>query len=190
MTEELSHSKSEFQQTNSPDISKVVSAHPAKQNRKLLLQYKKSQNRWLVSGLAISGILFLLLIIGLVVIQSGTLEQTALQADIDSYMKYMAAKDVEHAYASAPKMSLSNIKRSLTDSYVLYEGYQSLSILSSTNIQIPDSPNVVTTISGIITYQNGVQRNFSCPIEKENEKWYIIGIFIDRDPITTPTNNK
>jgi hypothetical protein len=198
MTDELPQSKPESQQGNSPVLPTAVSPHPSKSNKKL----------WILLGVAIS-ILCCISIICIAVIEpllfnasmmgvdkastEMAIEKAPIESIIDSYMEYMAAKDAERAYAlisprAQQEIKISKIQELLKNNYVLFEGYQSLSIYSVNvgafvNINPNARQGIITSVSGIITYENDIQRTFSGTVEKVNGEWQIADVYITLPPI-------
>lgn len=50
----------------------------------------------------------------------------------------------------------------------------------------PDAPQgVIASATGLITYQDNIQRTFQCTLEKVDEKWKIDAVYITLEPNTT-----
>ena len=159
MTDELPQSAPETQQENLPVSSNIVSPHPSKSNKK----------NWILSGIATS-ILCCFSIICFMVVKLGIFipnmvgvdkfatefatEKEPIESVLHSYMKYMVAKDAESAYAlispqAQKQIKISKIQDILSNNYVLFEGYQSLSVYSiNTGAFVNTNPDAS---QGIIT---------------------------------------
>jgi hypothetical protein len=125
-----------------------------------------------------------------------TAEQTAMTPVLDQFMRAMVARDVTAAYAlfsaraqrQTPIADLTALDTGAN--YVLFEGYQSLTI-DSTNITnsvntSPDQPQgQVATISGTITYANTITGSFRATLEKEAGTWRLDAINITVPPSKT-----
>lgn len=116
-------------------------------------------------------------------------EKAPVRSVLDTFMNYMVANDVENAYALfSPRVrrqfSISKIQE-LTEgnNYVLFDGYQYLSIQNLTigatvNIN-PDVPQgTVATATGMIMYKGGIQGTFNATLEKVDNKWQLDNINI------------
>jgi hypothetical protein len=120
-------------------------------------------------------------------------EKAGVESVLDSFMKNMAARDAESAYAlfsprAQRQFSISKIQQELDDNnFVLFDGYQGLFVLTI-NINPaansdPDKPQgIVADVTGIITYKSGVQGDFNATLEKVNNKWKIYGMNVILKP--------
>jgi hypothetical protein len=189
MTDELQQSSTEHQQENTPVSSDVISSLPQKSNK----------NLWVIVGIAIAVLcccsIICIVAIGLGVVGGSKVaaEKAPIESVLDSYMKYMAAKDFESAYAlfsprAQRQFPISKIKELLDgNNYMVFEGYQSLSVnnlnisaAANTNPNIPQG--TVAKVTGTVTYEGGIQGTFNGTLEKVNEKWQIDGIFVNVPP--------
>lgn len=186
MTDNLPQPLLQSQPENPPVTSDVISP-PAKKSKK---------NLWIILGVAL-GALCLGSIICVAVIALGAgkvaVEKAPIEAILDSYMKYMVAKDTESAYAlfsprAQRQFPTSKIQELIEgNNYIIFEGYQSLSV-QSLNISVaaytnPDVPQgTVAKVTGIIAYENGIQGTFNGTLEKVEGKWQLDGIFVSVPP--------
>lgn len=120
-------------------------------------------------------------------------EKAPIESVLDSYMRYMADKDAEGAYALfAPRaqrqIPISDVQEMLEgNNYVLFEGYQSLSV-SSLNISAvtnsnPDVPQgTVAKVAGSITYEGEIQGTFNAVLEKVGEAWRVDSLHVSVPP--------
>ncbi len=188
MTEELEQPTPEPlpQQQNSPVSSEAILVQPNKSNKKV----------WLIISIVIST-LCICSIICLAVFGLGggevAREEEFIKAVLDSYMKHMVSKDVESAYAlfsprAQRQIPISELQDLIEgNNYVVFEGYQSLSIQSltittgaNTNPDIPQGK--VATVTGLITYDDNFEGSFNGTLEKVNNNWEIDGMFITVPP--------
>ena len=160
-------------------------------------QPKKSKKMLLIILGIIAGVLCLGSIICVAVVALGTskvaVEKTPVEAVLDSYMKYMAAKDFEKAYdlfspRAQRQFPISEIQELIEgNNYIVFEGYRSLSV-KNLNISVaantnPDLPQgTVAKVTGTITYENGIEGTFNGTLEKVDGKWQIDGIFVNVPP--------
>ena len=122
-------------------------------------------------------------------------ETAPIESVLDSYMKYMLEKDTENAYAlfsprAQRQIKISKLQELLDNNYVLFENYESLKVYSfRTGVHVninPDAPQgVIASATGLITYQDNIQRTFQCTLEKVDEKWKIDAVYITLEPNTT-----
>ncbi|KAA3646639.1 MAG: hypothetical protein DWQ07_10550 [Chloroflexi bacterium] len=112
---------------------------------------------------------------------------------LDKFMVLMEAKDIDAAYdlfstraqGNFPFAELENMG---TDAnVVLFDGYQSLEILSfniiqsaNTNKALPQG--TVANVNGIVTYANGIQGSITATLEKEDNVWRLHAINITAPP--------
>ncbi len=116
-------------------------------------------------------------------------ERAPVEAVLDRYMRYMAAKDAESAYAlfsprAQRQIPISKLHEMLEGkNYVVFEGYRSLSIeqinismVANTNPDVPQG--LVANVKGVILYADGFQGSFEATLEKVDGEWMIDGIFV------------
>lgn len=155
---------------------------------------KKSANKiwvWVVivlgvfcvccAGLCIAGFALL--------VRSDIVERGPVSSVLDSYMKFMDAKDVASAYAlfsphSQSQFPISNLQALVEgNNYLVFEGYQGLSFTSFvisfgiyTNTNQPQGE--YAKVAGTISYQGGFQGMFNGTLEKVGGKWklYVISV--------------
>ncbi len=153
-----------------------------------LLPEKSNGRRRLIVGAVISVLaIFAAICAGSVLLGIGkvVVEIPQVEAQLDIYMKYMAAKDLENAYALFSPNAQSQVPpRQLKDlitgnNYALFEGYKSLSvqnlkIITTGNIYHPALPKDITAnANGVILYEDGFQGTFDGTLEKVDGQWYI-----------------
>jgi len=123
-------------------------------------------------------------------------EQAAITPVLDQFMQVMVARDSHRAYAlfstrAQRQTALADLTQLYTGpNYVLFDGYQSLTI-ESTNITSavntnPDVPQgLVVTVTGTITYTGQVTGSFRATLEKEAGIWRLDAINITVPPSKT-----
>ena len=164
-------------------------------------QPKKSNKKlWLVAALAI-GALCLASIVCVAVAALGVgkvaLEKAPVQSVLDSYMQFMVEKDFESAYTlfssrAQRQVPISKLQEMTEgNNYILFEGYESLSVqnlnisaAANTNQDAPQG--TVAKVTGIISYEGGIQGGFNGTLEKEDGQWRIDGIFVTVPPNKFP----
>jgi hypothetical protein len=186
MTDELQQPLPQPQPENPPVTPDVISPQPN----------KSKKNPWIILGVAL-GILCLGSITCITVFALGVgkavVEKAPVESTLDSYMKYMAAKDTESAYAlfsprAQRQVPISKVQEMIEgNNYILFEGYQSLSVqtlnISAAVNTNPDLPQgTVAKVNGTVTYENGFQGTFNGVLEKVHGKWQIHGIFVSVPP--------
>jgi formylglycine-generating enzyme required for sulfatase activity len=178
MTDEFQQLTPESQLQNLPGAPGVVSPQPRRSMRKL----------WRILGV-VAGILLLFAIADVFILRTVTAEKAPVGFVLDSYMKSMAAKDVDSAYAlfsaraqrQIPISQLQDLIEGNTS--VVFEGYQSLAVQNlkvsrATNAD-PDVPQgTVAEVDGAVTYEDGTQGTFNGVLEKVDGKWQIDGIHV------------
>jgi hypothetical protein len=189
MVDELQQPLPESESTNPPVTPDIIT-----------LQHKKSnKNLWLILG--ILGIVvaviclcsILCVVLGATSLGKGIAEGAPIESVLDSYMKYMEAKDVESAYALfSPRVQrqipTSTIQElTVGNNYVLFEGYQSLSVQTISIGAVvnanPDIPQgTVAKVSGTISYEGDFQGTFNGTLEKVDGKWQIDDISVTVPP--------
>jgi hypothetical protein len=157
---------------------------------------KTSKNLWIIA-IVTFGVLCLCSVICISVVVFGALKVNAEKAPIgvilDTFMKDMVANDAESAYALfSPRMKrqipISKIQEMLEgNNYVLFEGYQSLSVqnlninaVANTNPDVPQG--TVAKVTGLIEYEGGMQGTFNATLEKVDGKWQVDGMYITVPP--------
>lgn len=101
---------------------------------------------------------------------------------IDAYMRAMADRDAEKAYAlfssrAQRQMSISEIKEGMEGAnYVLFDGYVGaevqtlyISVTANTNPDVPQGR--VARTGGIVKYQDGYSGSFQAILEQEGGVW-------------------
>jgi hypothetical protein len=156
---------------------------------------KSNKNLWVIAGIVI-GVLCLCSILCLVLVGTGVgkviVERAPVNAVLDAFMKDMAAKDVESAYAlfspqAQRQIPISKVKEMIEgNNYILFEGYQSLSLgnlnLSAAANTNPDAPQgTLAKVTGTILYEGDIQGRFDSILEKVNGKW-----MLDQINVTVP----
>ncbi len=187
---ELPKTMTEPQQDNTPIMSDALSPRRKKTNR----------NFWLIFSVA-TIVICCCSIICLILFVFGQGDNTNLASEnepvqpiLDSYMKSMVLRDTESAYAlfsprAQKQFTISNLQELREgDSYMTFEGYQNLTVIQLRIYEIPetdpDSPQgIVATATGLITYEDGAQRDFKSVLEKVEGKWKIDNIYISLLPI-------
>ena len=149
----------------------------------ILQPSKKSNKKWLVI------LVILISCVGVGVILDLVLQQKKPpEAVLDSFMKYMSAKDYERAYAlfspdGKIQTQLSTLK-DLTegDNYSMIEGYQKLYMQSIETVG--DLQGTVAYVSGVINFQNNTQRTFTAKLEEVDGVWKIYSYSMNGTPGT------
>jgi hypothetical protein len=176
----------ESQPENPPNTPIIISSPPRKSRRKI----------WLIGGIVCGTLcLFSIICFAIFALIKGNVndEKAPVESVIDSYMKFMSARDFENAYALfSPRahrtVPISKIQELVEgNNYLIFEGYQSLSIrnlgISTVAITNPDLPQgTVANVTGTITYEDGIQGSFNCILEKVDEKWQIDGVYVTVPP--------
>jgi hypothetical protein len=160
-------------------------------------QSKRSNKKyWVISGIAL-GVLCLCSVLCITLVALGAnkikSEEAPVISVIDSYMRFMVARDADSAYALfSPRMRrqfpISKAEELLEgNNYFVFEGYRSLN-LNNLNISKdlntnPDLPQgTVARVTGTITYEGGIQGTFTATLEKVDGKWLIYSINNDIPP--------
>lgn len=153
----------------------------------------KKPKRWLRIILGAAIIFVVCACVGVVIFGKILQERGPVESVLDAFMKYMATKDHDRAYAllspRAQKQYPLSSLQGLTEgnNYVLYEGYKSLSI-ASINISLKIEPDenqpqgTVAEVSGTVTYEDDIQGTYSAVLEKIADIWKIYGIFVTVPP--------
>lgn len=132
------------------------------------------------------------LTIGRGILSLGT-EQATITPVLDQFMQAMVSRDVNGAYAlfstrAQRQTPITDVETMFEGAnYVLFEGYQSLTIEStnlSTNVNTDqDVPQgQVATVSGTITYAGDITGSFRATLEKEGGAWRLHAINITVPP--------
>lgn len=190
MTEELQQSVPEFGQEKPPVLPASISyTHPQESNKNLLILLAVA-----ISILCCCSIICIAAV-GLGGLGMGSVlkERAPVEAVLDSYMKYMDAKDAKSAYElfsprAQRQFSSSKVEELLEgNNYVIFEGYQSLSVAdlkisaaANTNPNMPQG--TVATVTGTILYEGGIQGSFNGTLEKVNGKWQLHSINVTVPP--------
>jgi hypothetical protein len=186
MTDELQQESSQQEIPPAAQGSAPLSAQSKKSNK----------NIWLIVGIAIV-VLCLCSIACVAIFGAGMYkiytEKAPVESVLNDYMRYMATKDAESAYAlfsprAQRQIPISKIQEMLEgNNYFLFEGYQSLSV-SNLNISAaantnPDMPQgTVAKVTGVINFEGGIQGSFNGTLEKVDGKWMIDGIYVTVPP--------
>ncbi len=159
---------------------------------------KKSNHKiwiWVVIAISVFCVCCASLCIAAVVLlaRSDIVERGPVSSVLDSYMKFMEAKDVASAYAlfsphAQSQFPISNLQALVEgNNYVVFEGYQGLSFTSfvisfgfTTNTNQPQGE--YAKVAGTITYQGGFQGLFNGTLEKVGGKWKLYGISVSAPP--------
>ena len=186
MTDELQQESLQQDIPPAPQVSAPLPAQPQKSNK----------NIWIIVGIAL--VVLCVCSIACVAIFGTSLykvytEKAPVESVLDNYMRYMANKDAESAYAlfsprAQRQIPISKIQEMLEgNNYILFEGYQSLSV-SNLNISAaantnPDVPQgTVAKVTGVITFEDGIKGSFNGTLEKVDGKWMIDGIYVTVPP--------
>lgn len=186
MTDEWQSTATPEEVSPVPQIFAPLPAQPRKPNKTI----------WIVVGIALVMLCFCS-IAGVAVFGASlykvSIERAPVESVLDDYMRYMADKDAESAYAlfsprAQRQIPILKIQDMLEgNNYIVFEGYQSLSV-SNLNISAaantnPDLPQgTVAQVTGIVGYEGGFQGSFHGTLEKVDGKWMIDGIFVTVPP--------
>ncbi len=176
----------ENQPISQPQVSDSISTQPQKSNKKT----------WVIVGIVIA-VLCLCSIICVAVFGTSMYkvytEKAPVESVLDAYMRHMANKDAESAYAlfsprAQRQIPISKLQEMLEgNNYILFEGYQSLSV-SNLNISAsantnPDLPQgTVAKVTGVIIFEGNIQGSFNGVLEKVDGEWMIDGMYITVPP--------
>ena len=179
-------SQQEMLPPQEPAVSDSTSSQPKKSNKKT----------WMIIGI-VAAILLLCSIICIALFGTGMYkvykEKAPVESVLDTYMQRMLDKDAESSFAlfsprAQRQMSISQLQEMFEgNNYLLYEGYQSLSI---SNIYIsvaantnPDLPQgTVAEVDGIIMYEGDIQGSFNGVLEKVDDEWMLFSITVTVPP--------
>jgi hypothetical protein len=157
---------------------------------------KSNKNLWIIVGIVL-GLLCLCSIICVVAIVLGVgkvgVERAPVEAVLDAYMKSMAAKDIEGAYAlfspRAQRQFLSSDLQELTEgnNYYVFKGYQSLEIqIVNINAAVNVNPDVpqgtIANVTAIVSYDAGFTGSISAVLEKVDGTWMLHAINVTVPP--------
>src|SRR5688572_11710701 len=127
MTDELQHPSSQQETPPTPQVSASLPAQPPKSNK----------NIWIIVGIVV--VILCLCSIACFALFGTSMykvytEKAPVELVLDNYMRYMANKDAEGAYAllsprAQRQIPISEVENLLEgNNYILFEGYQSLSV--------------------------------------------------------------
>ena len=186
MTDELQQASS---QQEIPPASQVSTPSPAQPQ-------KSNKNIWIIIGIAL--IALCLCSIACVAIFGASMykvytEKAPVESVLNDYMRYMANKDAESAYAlfsprAQRQIPISKVQEMLEgNNYLLFEGFQSLSVsnlnisaIANTNPNLPQG--TVAKVTGVINFEGGIQGSFNGTLEKVDGKWMIDGFYVTVPP--------
>ena len=144
------------------------------------------------AGVSVLCVLLIALTIGRAVLSIST-EQTAITPVLDRFMQTMTQRDANTAYRlfssrAQRQTPIADLSKLLDGpNYVLFDGYQSISIDSTkitnaitTNADEPQG--TVANVSGKVAYTGGVTGNFRATLEKENGDWRLFFINVTVPP--------
>ena len=185
----------ETQQTSPQQETPIITQ--AQTSESIPPQPKKPTKKiWAIVGIIVA-VLCLCSVICIVVFSTGMYkvytEKAPVESVLDNYMKYMANKDAESAYAlfsprAQRQLPLSQLQALLEgNNYVVFDGYQSLSVsnfnisaVANTNPDVPQG--TVATVTGVINFEESIHGSFTGTLEKVNGKWLIDGMFVTVPP--------
>ena len=182
MTEELKQKSIQQEVLSNLQVSVPPPVQPQKSNKKV----------WLLGGAAV--LVLCLCTIACFAIFGASMykiytEKAPVEAVLHDYMRYMANKDAESAYAlfshrAQRQIPISEIQKLLEgNNYIVFEGYLSLSV-SNLNISAvananPNTPQgTVAKVSGVINFEGGITGSFNGTLEKVDGTWMIDGMYI------------
>jgi len=157
---------------------------------------KSKKSTWVIAGVVI-GILCLCSIVCVAVFGASMFkvytEREPVGLVLDAYMRHMANKDAESAYAlfsprAQRQIPISKVQEMLEgNNYFLFEGYQSLEVgnlnISATANTNPDLPQgTVAKVAGVITFEGDIQGTFNGVLEKVDDQWMIDSIYVTVPP--------
>jgi hypothetical protein len=179
-------SQQEMLPPQEPAVSDSISSQPKKSNKKT----------WMIIGI-VAAILLLCSIICIALFGAGMYkvykEKAPVESVLDTYMQRMLDKDAESSFAlfsprAQRQMSISQLQEMFEgNNYLLYEGYQSLSIsniyISAAANTNPDLPQgTVAEVDGIIMYEGDIQGSFNGVLEKVDDEWMLYNITVTVPP--------
>ena len=179
-------SQQEMLPPQEPAVSDSISSQPKKSNKKT----------WMIIGI-VAAILLLCSIICIALFGTGMYkvykEKAPVESVLDTYMQRMLDKDAESSFAlfsprAQRQMSISQLQEMFEgNNYLLYEGYQSLSIstiyISAAANTNPDLPQgTVAEVDGIIMYEGDIQGSFNGVLEKVDDEWMVYSITVTVPP--------
>jgi hypothetical protein len=163
-----------------------IPAQPSRSNKQL----------WIILGIAFS-FTCLCSILCTALVATGAyrviIERTPITTVLDTFMTYMLVKEPENAYAlfsprAQRQVSLADLEDMITgNNYVLFDGYQSLSIdhftMSATANTNPDLPQGTTAnVNGTVTYKGGFTGQLIAVLEKVDGSWRLHKIHVTVSP--------
>lgn len=183
----------ELQQITPPQDNQP---EPQVLNSAPLQPQKSNRNIWIIVGIAIT-VVCLCSVACLAIFGTSMFkvfqEKEPVETVLDAYMRHMANKDTESAYAlfspraqrQIPIFELENLLEG--NNYILFEGYQSTSVsnlnISASENTNPDLPQgTVANVTGILMFEGNIQGSFEAILEKVDGKWMIDGMYITVPP--------
>lgn len=119
----------------------------------------------------------------------GITENIKIERRVESFMDAMEAQDTAHAYTmfsahAQQEISLADVEAlAQGDSYVLFEGYQSVKITNTKiSTQAGADPQTTAEVSGTVSYAGGFEGDFRATLEKYGKHWYLYSIDITVPP--------
>ncbi len=159
---------------DTPSAAALPEIQPRKKSRKGL---------WILLG--VCACVVIVCLVGAVMVGTHVLNEWQPVTDrLDTFVEFMAARDVESAYAlidTAAKASIhqSDLQNLISGSNYqqFFEGYQSLVL---TNLKTTFGNSITAEASGNITYRSG-SGTFTANLVKVNDTWMIIYFHIYKD---------
>lgn len=115
-------------------------------------------------------------------------EKARVQALVDTFMRSMADKKVEPAYALFSSRAKEEItpyhlsSRLYGEGYTVFKDYQNTALddlsISAPIFSLGYSPGTTAEARGYITYENGATTTFEATLEMEDGQWKLMHIFI------------
>ena len=120
-------------------------------------------------------------------------ERAPVTAVLDSFMQKMTARDTRGAYAlfsprAQRQVPVSTVEKlDQGNNYVLFEGYQSLTVdnltLTAALNTNPDVPQgTLANVSATVTYEGGFKGKLTGTLEKVNGVWMIDRVYVTVPP--------
>jgi hypothetical protein len=176
----------EPQSENPQVVPNIDSPHPRKSKKKL----------WTILGIA-GAITCLCSIICIVLAVTGVgkviMENAPVESVLDTFMKNMEAKDIESAYnlfspRAQQQVPIADLEKMIEgNNYVLFDGYQSLSVKKlELKAVVNSNPNLpqgtVANVTGTISYEGGFTGSFTAVLEKVDGTWRLYHIQVTVPP--------
>jgi hypothetical protein len=186
MTDELQHPSSQQEISPTPLVSASLPAQPP----------KSSKNIWIIVGIVV--VVLCLCSIACFALFGTSMykvytEKAPVELVLDNYMRHMANKDAEGAYAllsprAQRQIPISEVENLLEgNNYILFEGYQSLLVINlnisataNTNPNLPQG--TVANVTGTIMFEGNIQGSFNGVLEKVDGTWMIDSMFVTVPP--------